>query len=105
MNLVCWLFSLFAKITGSKILNDLLGYGAGLLKSLLLLTTKVEFIGVVIHATGISVHLLGTLLVKFFQPVNENTVSQNGTRSTKVISLIEIAQENHVKQEMQGATT
>jgi hypothetical protein len=87
MNSVCWLFSLFAKITGSKTLNDLLGYGAGLLESLLLLTAEVEFIGVVIHATGISIHLLRTLLVKFFQPVNENTVSIG---STEVVRLIEI---------------
>jgi hypothetical protein len=90
MNSVCWLFSLFAKITGSKTLNDLLGYGAGLLESLLLLTAEVEFIGVVIHATGISIHLLRTLLVKFFQPVNENTVSQNSIGSTEVVRLIEI---------------
>jgi hypothetical protein len=71
MNLVCWLFSLFAKITGSKTLNDLLGYGAGFLKSLLLLTTEVKFIGVVIHATSIRVHLFGTLLVKFFQQAED----------------------------------
>jgi hypothetical protein len=49
-------------------------YGAGFLKSLLLLTTEVEFVGVVVHATSIGIHLLGTLLVKFFQPGNGKTI-------------------------------
>uniref|UniRef100_A0A0A9F990 NADH-ubiquinone oxidoreductase 19 kDa subunit n=1 Tax=Arundo donax TaxID=35708 RepID=A0A0A9F990_ARUDO len=79
-------FSLFVKITGSKILKGLLRYGAGFLKCLLLLATEVEFIGVVIHATGIGVHLLGALLVKFFQPGNGNTISHDGIGSRKVIS-------------------
>jgi hypothetical protein len=38
---------------------------------LLLLTTEVKFVGVVIHAAGIGVHLLGALLVKFFQQVED----------------------------------
>lgn len=38
---------------------------------MLLLTAEVEFVGVVIHATSIFIHFLGTLLVKFFQQAED----------------------------------
>jgi hypothetical protein len=76
MNSLCRL-SLFVMINVIKTLNNLLRYGAGSLKSLLLLTAEIEFVGVVVHATSISIHLIGTLLVKFFQPGNEKVINQS----------------------------
>lgn len=42
---------------------------------------------VVIHATGIGVHLIGTLLVKLFQPGSANMTSQRQNKKVLVYTL------------------
>lgn len=44
--------------------------GACFLKRLLLLATEFEFVCVVIHASGISIHFLAAVLVEISQPTN-----------------------------------
>ena len=99
--MVCPLFSLFLKKMISlgvklSIWGCLLGYGARTLESFLLLAAEVKFVRVVVHAAGVGVHLLGALLVKFFQAAIktcdflrkcESRASRR--RSHKVIGLME----------------
>lgn len=69
-------FSLFLKRSlGVKLSGGgLLGNRARTLESFLLLAAEVKFIRVVIHAPSIRIHLLGALLVKFFQPAIKNII-------------------------------